>query len=132
MRRILSAATAVLLLCACMDQENQNELKITDNSDKTVVYNVELAQTWDEMRTGLMNRDELAQKSGMLFDFRDINIPASMWMKDTKIGLDMLFMDKDGSIYWIYENAEPQSTYLITAPLPSAAVLEINAGDVKK
>ena len=54
-----------------------------------------------------------------------------MWMKDTKIALDMLFIDRDGMIYWIFENAEPDSVKMIVAPYPATAVLEINAGDVK-
>ena len=79
-----------------------------------------------------MNRPVLAEDSGMLFDLRPIKEPVSMWMKDTKISLDMIFIDKDGSIFWIYENAEPMSTTLILPPYNPAAVLEVNAGDAKK
>ena len=55
-----------------------------------------------------------------------------MWMKDTKLSLDMLFLTKEGVVYWIKENAQPYSEELIVAPFPAAAVLEINAGDVAK
>ena len=80
----------------------------------------------------MMNRTELDADAGMLFDLSPYtNVPTAMWMKDTPLALDMLFIDQDGTVYWIYENAEPNSEKLIVAPYAANAVLEINAGDVK-
>ncbi len=81
-----------------------------------------------------MHRDTLDADSGMLFDFKILGktMPTVMWMKDTKVSLDMIFVNEYGEVYWIYENAKPLSTELIKAPRPAFGVLEVNAGDVKK
>ena len=122
----------LLLTAACSPKDNREELTITDSDGNKNVYKVELAQTKEELSTGLMNRTALDADSGMVFDLSDFNnVPTAMWMKDTKIALDMLFIDRDGMIYWIFENAEPDSVKMIVAPYPATAVLEINAGDVK-
>ena len=77
-----------------------------------------------------MNRDTLGEKHGMIFNLKGYEHVA-MWMKDTQIPLDMIFVN-DGSIVWIYENAQPNSTDIIASPVPANAVIELNAGDVKK
>lgn len=120
------------MLTACSKKESQEELVITDAQGNKVIYNVELAQSRDELTTGLMNRESLDKNKGMIFDLSKLtDTPTAMWMKDTKIALDMIFIDKDGMIYWIYENAEPNSTQIIVAPYPAYAVLEVNGGDTK-
>ena len=132
MSKILKLFMMLLLTAACSPKDNREELTITDSDGNKNVYKVELAQTKEELSTGLMNRTALDADSGMVFDLSDFNnVPTAMWMKDTKIALDMLFIDRDGMIYWIFENAEPDSVKMIVAPYPATAVLEINAGDVK-
>lgn len=132
MSKILKLFMMLLLVSACSKKDNQEELIITDNEGNKVVYNIELAQTKEQLTTGLMNRTELAADAGMIFDLSSYsNVPTAMWMKDTSLSLDMIFIDKDGMIYWVYENAEPNSQKLIVAPYSAAAVLEVNAGDVK-
>ena len=79
-----------------------------------------------------MNRDSLAADSGMIFNLADVENQVAMWMKDTKIPLDMLFVNSNGRIFFIEENATPMSEELIIAPEPALAVIELNAGDVKK
>lgn len=132
MSKIYKIVLMLLLVAACSKFDKRDALSITDDNDEKAAYKVELAQTDDEMRTGLMNRDKLDENSGMLFNLGRSDVPTAMWMKDTKIPLDMIFIDKDGTIFWIYENAEPESTKLIVAPFPAFAVLEVNAGDVKR
>ena len=132
MSKILKLFMMLLLTAACSPKDNREELTIIDSDGNKNVYKVELAQTKEELSTGLMNRTALDADSGMVFDLSDFNnVPTAMWMKDTKIALDMLFIDRDGMIYWIFENAEPDSVKMIVAPYPATAVLEINAGDVK-
>ena len=132
MSKIFTLFTMMLALAACSDNDNREELIITDEAGNKTVYKVELAQTRDELTTGLMNRTSLDKDSGMIFDLSQfIDVPTAMWMKDTKIGLDMLFIDQDGMIYWIYENAAPDSVKIIVDPYPAHAVLEVNAGEVK-
>lgn len=132
MSKFLKIALMVMLAAACSKFDKRSDVSIVNGDTEKAAYKVELAQTDDEMRTGLMNREKLDENSGMLFNLGKFNVPTAMWMKDTKIALDMLFIDKDGTVFWIYENAEPESTKLIVAPFPAFAVLEINAGDVKK
>ena len=90
-----------------------------------------LAATEEARMTGLMFRRELPEGRGMLFDFKqDTNV--SMWMKNTYIPLDMLFIRADGRIQRIAENTEPQSEKIIPAGAPVRAVLEVIGGTARK
>lgn len=132
MSKFVKLALIILIFSACSKFVKKDDLSILGIEGQKVAYKVEVATTKQELETGLMNRDSLDENSGMLFDLRPVKEPVSMWMKDTKISLDMIFIDQDGSIFWIYENAKPMSTTLIVPPFSPAAVLEVNAGDVKK
>jgi uncharacterized membrane protein (UPF0127 family) len=67
----------------------------------------------------------------MLFDYgRDQEV--RMWMKNTPIPLDMIFIENDGRVHRIEQNAEPQSARLISSNGPVRAVLEVRAGASKK
>ena len=125
------AAVAAFFILKPANQKNELVIATNGGSDQ-VVYSVELAKSVDELKTGLMNRESLDENSGMLFDLRSFDENVSMWMKNTPIALDMMFIDEDGMIYWIYENAEPESTKLIIPPYPAHAVLEVNGGDAAK
>src|SRR5664279_6439974 len=78
------------------------------------VFSVEMATTEEEKTTGLMYRKELADGKGMLFDFSPPQ-EVSMWMKNTYISLDMIFIRADGRILRIAENTEPLSTRIISS-----------------
>ena len=134
MPKIFKIAMMLLAVVACSKFDKRDDLTITDINGEKAAYKVELAQTKEEMSTGLMNREDLDENSGMLFAIGSLgaNSRSAMWMKDTKISLDMLFIDEEGMIFWIYENAEPQSEKLIVPPYPAYSVLEVNAGNVKK
>ena len=95
------------------------------------VFSVEMATTEEEKTTGLMYRKELADGKGMLFDFTPEQ-EVSMWMKNTYISLDMIFIRADGRILRIAENTEPQSTKIISSGGPAKGVLEVIAGTAKK
>lgn len=92
---------------------------------------VALASDPAARQTGLMHRQYLPENAGMLFDYRHEQ-SVQMWMKNTLIPLDMLFIDNDGRIVRIVENTEPGSQALIDSGQPVRAVLELNAGSVKK
>lgn len=95
------------------------------------VFSVELATTEKEKETGLMYRKELADGKGMLFDFTPEQ-EVSMWMKNTYISLDMIFIRGDGRILRIAENTEPLSTKIIPSNGLARAVLEVPAGTAQK
>ncbi len=95
------------------------------------VFSVELATTEKEKETGLMYRKELADGKGMLFDFTPEQ-EVSMWMKNTYISLDMIFIRSDGRILRIAENTEPLSTRIIPSNGLARAVLEVPAGTAQK
>jgi uncharacterized membrane protein (UPF0127 family) len=95
------------------------------------VFSVEMATTEQEKETGLMYRKELADGHGMLFDFSPEQ-EVSMWMKNTFIPLDMIFIRADGRILRIAENTEPQSTKIIPSMGLAKGVLEVIAGTAKK
>jgi len=95
------------------------------------VFSVELAVTDEERARGLMYRKELPEGRGMLFDFKQ-DQDVSMWMKNTFIPLDMIFIQHDGRILRIAENTEPQSERIIPSGGQVRAVLEVIAGTAKK
>jgi uncharacterized membrane protein (UPF0127 family) len=95
------------------------------------VFTVELARTDETRARGLMFVRELPEGRGMLFDFeRDQDV--SMWMKNTYIPLDMLFIRADGRIQRIAQKTEPLSERIIPSGGPVRAVLEVIGGTARK
>ena len=93
-------------------------------------FDVELALTAEQRSRGLMFRDSLAPYTGMLFDFGAPQ-PVSMWMMNTKIPLDMLFITADGTISRIAANTQPYSTKTIDSGGLVKGVLEIAGGSAR-
>ena len=90
-------------------------------------FTVEVARTPAQRSRGLMYRTRLAADQGMLFLYTAPQV-ARMWMKNTPLALDMLFVTADGRITKITEHTEPRSTRTITSDQPVAAVLELVGG----
>jgi uncharacterized membrane protein (UPF0127 family) len=84
-------------------------------------------RTEAEREKGLMFRRFMPADRGMLFDFKSEQ-SVMMWMKNTYIPLDMVFIRRDGTVSHVAENAEPLSERIIPSDGPAYAVLEINAG----
>ena len=127
-------AAIVVLVTLCVNPAAQaasiQPLEIATKSGVRV-FSVEMATTEEEKQTGLMYRKELADGKGMLFDFSPEQ-QISMWMKNTYISLDMIFIRADGRILRIAENTEPLSTKIISSKGPARAVLEVVAGTAQK
>lgn len=101
-------------------------INIVDKSGKVNLFLVEFAETDQQRERGLMFRQSMDTESGMIFVF-DKPQPVVMWMKDTYIPLDIIFIKQDGAIISIAENTVPLSTSEIYSGGDVIAVLEINA-----
>ena len=102
-----------------------------ESADSVTMLTAEIADT-DELRTrGLMFRHFLPQDKAMLFDYETPR-PVAMWMKNTNISLDMLFIREDGTIAAIAQDTVPQSLDTISVQEPVKGVLELAAGTVKR
>lgn len=100
-------------------------------STGVVPLSVEVMRTNEELQHGLMFRKELPEGRGMLFDFRPER-DVAMWMKNTLIPLDMIFIQANGRILRIAENTEVQSEKIIPSGGPVRGVLEVIAGTARK
>ncbi len=109
---------------------NDNQLVIqTATGSHTFI--VELALD-DAMRAkGLMYRTKMAADHGMLFDF-GVTQPIYMWMKNTYLPLDMVFINEDGTVHHLVEETTPLSKTLIGSGGAIRYVLEVKAGTAKK
>ncbi len=94
-------------------------------------FDVEIADRADTRSQGLMFRKQLGAREGMLF-FYDREQQISMWMRNTYISLDMVFIKQDGSVHRIQENTEPFSEEVILSGDAVLAVLEVKAGTAKE
>jgi uncharacterized membrane protein (UPF0127 family) len=90
-------------------------------------FEVETAITRKQRDRGLMFRTHLPEQHGMLFDFGP-DQEVRMWMKNTLIPLDMVFIAADGHIHRIEHNAEPRSLRVIPSEGPVRYVLELKGG----
>lgn len=106
-------------------------LSVTSTSGKVHPFTVELATNDAQREYGLMFRTEMAADHGMLFDFETVQ-HVQMWMENTVLPLDMLFLDKSGMVTRIVENAVPYSKTIIDSGAPVKYVIELNGGIVRK
>ena len=129
MPRFLIACLA-LLWSASLHAQTFEPLTIVSGSGRHT-FQVEVARNDADRAQGLMFRRNLAPDRGMLFDFGRVQ-PISMWMQNTYIPLDMIFIRADGTIARIAENAEPLSTRTILSGEPVLAVLEVPGGTAER
>lgn len=135
---IARLVSAVLALFLCLsfgafaeEKFDTQPLTIVTKGGKSHAFTVELALTPRQREQGLMNRQDMADDKGMLFAFGETR-QVFMWMKNTYIPLDMLFIARDGKVRAIKENAEPLSEAIIDSQGPIDYVLELNGGTVKR
>ena len=110
-----------------LENWEKNIIKISNSSDILHTFEVYIADSNSKRKKGLMYIENLPNNHGMLFKFNSPRI-ASMWMKNTYISLDLLFIDKNQTIVKIHNNAEPFNLKSISSKLKVKWVLEINGG----
>src|ERR1700722_273891 len=127
---VILAAASILAAPPAARSAEQQTLEIASKTG-VHVFAVELAVTDEERAKGLMYRRSVPGSYGMLFDFkRDQEV--TMWMRNTYVSLDMIFIQSDGRIRRIAENTETESDKIISSGGPVRAVLEVVAGTAKK
>ncbi len=94
-------------------------------------FRISMATRQEDRQRGLMFVTEMAEDQGMLFDHGE-SVIASMWMKNTPLPLDMLFIRQDGTISSIARETVPYSRQTITSEEPVRAVLELKGGTCER
>ena len=120
-------AVAFLATGAGVSAQTLEPLAIVVQGGQRQSFQVEVARNDADRMQGLMYRRAMPADQGMLFDFGHV-APVSMWMQNTYLSLDMLFIRLDGTIARIAANTEPLSTRTISSGEPVLSVLELNAG----
>lgn len=126
----LLALVSVLMIGAAAEAPvvlDRDPLTIVAASGERFQFEVEVARTPAERARGLMFRESLPDDEGMLFDFGDPQAVA-MWMRNTLIPLDILFVRSDGRISSIARDAQPLSDRVMASAEPVRAVLELPGG----
>jgi uncharacterized membrane protein (UPF0127 family) len=134
-RWILAAAIGALACTAVADEEldrrfGKDVLIIEASAHGCHRFDIYVAADNTQKSRGLMFVRDLPVTTGMLFIYD--NEPASMWMKNTFIPLDILFIRRDGTVSSIDHDTEPQSLRSIHSIEPISFVLELNAGTAER
>src|SRR5918996_5417997 len=128
LRAIVLGALLCLSAAAAAASVSFEESPLTvDAANGQFEFLVEMAVSPAQRSQGLMFRESLAEDRGMLFDFGKPQ-RATMWMRNTYVPLDMLFIDVHGQITQIAANTEPLSDAMIASREPVRAVLELRGG----
>ena len=118
--------------CSLWAEEPARVEPLTISTDQSsTMLSAEVADTEELRQRGLMFRHILPPDQAMLFDFETPR-PAAMWMKNTYMSLDMLFVREDGTIAALAENTVPKSLDTVSVQEPVRGVVELAAGTIKR
>ena len=129
---ILALSIIAIKYSFSFEKDNYNtNLQIVNKNNHTSFFKVKVADNNSSRQYGLMFIEDMPSKYGMLFKFEKESI-IYMWMKNTKISLDMIFIDADNQIVHIERSTIPESLKKISSKFRVNQVLEINGGLSKK
>jgi uncharacterized membrane protein (UPF0127 family) len=134
MRRILPPIVSAFVLVACSGASaappplnwERGSLSV-ETASGVHTFSVEIADEPDERERGLMYRTEMAADAGMIFAYDSPQI-ITIWMKNTVLPLDIIYVNEQGRVMTIAPDAEPYSLKLISSQKPVVAAIEFNAG----
>lgn len=131
MKKLLLISSLAILAPAAFAQSEaifmpEGPLTIETQSGP-VTITAEVADEPDEIATGLMFRESIAENRGMIFDFGTPREP-NMWMRNVEFPIDMVFMDADGTVLAIVAHAQAHSERHINPGFPVKGVLELADG----
>lgn len=140
MRHFPCILAVLTLVAACGGESNSdrraNERVIPFRKDGTLTFvrndddltiDIEIAESDSARERGLMQRERLPERSGMLFIFESEG-PRSFWMGNTPLGLDLIFVDADSQIVDIDKYNQPYNPSSIVSDAPAQYVVEVPAG----
>jgi len=141
---VLAGICLMLFIAACKEESKSIKTApvLFTKEGKLTIYkaatdsiltqiDIEIAESEYETQTGLMYRESMEDSQGMLFIFPDVAMH-SFYMKNTKIALDLIFIDDDLRIASFKENAQPLDESGLSSEVPIQYVLEVNAGLAEK
>ena len=126
-----AVCAAVLSKGAIAAEPARIEAVVVETGQGRFTFQTEIADTPELRERGLMFRHRMPQDRAMLFNWGSVG-DVSMWMKNTYIALDMVFIAKSGQVMKVAENTVPFSETVIPSEAPVAAVLEVVAGTAKR
>ncbi len=135
------AVLALMAAAACQAQINESSLMDLDSFPKAKLdihsgqdthhFDIWIAETAEQQQQGLMFVRDLPAARGMLFVANEPRV-FSMWMKNTYIALDMVFIGADGKISSIAANTTPHSLAIVSSKVPVGAILELKGGEAAR
>jgi uncharacterized membrane protein (UPF0127 family) len=143
MKYFLSVFIVVVLIFSCKNEsktaiktetisfKKEGELSVFKKDSLLVNLDIEIAESDYETETGLMYRNSMEEKQGMLFIQDEFKVQ-NFYMKNTQISLDLIFIDENLKIVSFQENAKPFDETSLSSQVPAKYVLEINAGLAEK
>lgn len=142
--RIIKAGVGSVLVAAMLfacdgpvsdggDGVSKNDLEslTIESASGKHAFSIEVARTPEQQMKGLMYRRRMATDAGMLFVHKREDV-VNMWMKNTYIPLDMIFIARDGRIARVAERTVPLSEAVVSSGDPVVAVLELNGGTASR
>ena len=109
--------------------QKEGELTLYKGTNDSLItkLDIEIAKSEYDIQTGLMYRNSMKENQGMLFVFKEVT-QRSFYMKNTRIPLDLIFLDHNKTIVSFQENAKPLDETSLPSNAMAQFVLEINAG----